>query len=80
MNLAIRGGTVIPSGKPGYFPEDCRYDQLLSSLPNFVFFAFGGMDSHLQNYTDEVFMDNYVKLINQTQKVATKPMVFLMVP
>ena len=38
------------------------------------------MDSHTKNYKEQTFIDEYVKLIGETQNLPSKPMVFLMVP
>ena len=60
--------------------EDCRYEQLQKSMPHFVFMAFGSVDSHMKNYTEQNFIEAYVNLIKQTQLLPSKPTVFLMVP
>jgi hypothetical protein len=52
----------------------------MKSLPNYVFLSFGSKDSNDKSFTEEKFINSYVSLINQVQKMPTKPMVFLMVP
>lgn len=52
----------------------------MKSLPNYVFLSFGSKDSNDKSFTEEKFINSYVSLINQVQKLPTKPMVFLMVP
>lgn len=80
MNYGVSGATIIPGAKYQSFYEDCRYEQLQKSLPNFVFFSFGSTDQHLKNFTEQKFVDSYIKLIKETQDLPSKPMVFLMTP
>lgn len=80
MNYGVQDATIIADDKHQSFMDDCRYEMLQKSLPNFVFLSFGSMDVHLKKYTEEKFVDAYVKLIKETQKMPTRPMVFLMVP
>lgn len=79
MNYGVQDATIIP-GMKSSFDEDCRYEMLQKSLPNFVFLSFGSMDTHLKKFTERTFIDSYVKLIKETQKLPSRPMVFLMVP
>lgn len=60
MNYGVSASTIIPGVKFHSFYDNCRYEQLKKSMPNFVFFAFGAMDSHLKNFTNEKFIDAYV--------------------
>ena len=52
----------------------------MKSLPNFVFYAFGGFDSYLTQFTMAKYKQEYIKLINETQNLPSKPMVFLIAP
>lgn len=80
MNFGVAATTIIPGAKHRSFYNDCRYEQLMKSMPNVVFYAFGAMDTHLKNYTADKFVESYVKLIKETQNLPTKPLVFLMTP
>ena len=52
----------------------------MKPLPNFVFYAFGGFDSYLTQFTSAKYKQAYIKLINDTQNLPSKPMVFLIAP
>lgn len=80
MNFGVSASTITPGVKFQSFYDNCRYEQLKKSLPNFVFYSFGSMDTHLKNFTTEKFINSYVSLIKETQNLPSKPMVFLMVP
>lgn len=80
MNYGVAASTIIPGTKFQSFYDDCRYEQLKKSLPHFVFLSFGAMDTHLKHFTQEKFVESYIKLIKDVQSLPTKPMVFLMVP
>lgn len=49
-------------------------------MPHYVMLGFGAMDQALRNYTEENFINSYVKYIREVQNITSKPMVFLMVP
>ena len=66
MNFGVRGATLLPRVKYNTWYDNCRYEELQKSLPNFVFLAFGAMDTYVKNFTEERFIDAYVKLINET--------------
>merc|ERR1719327_2086195 len=80
MNYGVSASTIIPGVKFHSYYDDCRYEQLKLSMPNFVFFSFGAMDSHLKNFTEEKFINSYVQLIQETQNLPSRPLIFLMVP
>lgn len=80
MNYGVPGATIIPGPMDSTLLSDCRYEQLLKSLPNFVFMTFGAMDMHLKGFTTEKFTNAYVNMIQKVQNLPTRPMVFLMVP
>ena len=60
MNYGVSQATIMAGSKSHAFKDDCRYEQLMKSLPNFVFYSFGGMDSHLKNFTQDNFINTYV--------------------
>lgn len=80
MNYGVQDATIIPGQGHHTFQDDCRYEQMQKSLPHFVFLSFGSMDAHLKDFSEKKFIDSYVSMIKDTQKLPTKPMVFLMVP
>ena len=80
MNYGVQDATIIQGKGNHAFQDDCRYEQMKKSLPNFVFLAFGSMDSPLKEYNENKFVDSYVELIKETQALPSRPMVFLMVP
>ena len=80
MNFGISGGTITPGTQWHQVNGDCRYEMLMKSLPNFVFYGFGAFDSKLTTFNVDTFKKAYDQLINDTQNLPSKPMVFLMVP
>jgi len=80
MNYGVSASTIIPGVKFHSFYDNCRYEQLKKSMPNFVFFSFGAMDSHLKDFSEKKFINSYVQLIKDTQNLPTRPLIFLMVP
>jgi len=65
MNFAVGAATILPGVNFRPYDNDCRSEQLKKSLPNFVFLAFGAMDSIAKAYTEEFFIDSYVKFIKE---------------
>lgn len=44
MNYGMPGGTILPEVQNSSLFGDCRYEQLMKSLPHFVFLTFGSTD------------------------------------
>jgi len=65
MNYGVQDATITPNIKHFSFENDCRYEMLKKSLPNFVFLSFGSMDSHLKNYDERKFVESYTKLVKE---------------
>lgn len=94
MNYATKAVNAMPGHTYNrkFWPDDfdaesdysyqatCRYEQMKKSLPQFVFMGFGGMDSMMNNFSRDLWVENYVKLVKEAQSLPSKPMVFLMVP
>lgn len=66
MNYGVQDATILNGTNFNSFFENCRYEQLKKSLPNFVILSFGSTDSHLKTYTEKNFIDSYVNLIKET--------------
>jgi hypothetical protein len=51
MNYGMPGGTILPDVQATSLFNDCRYEQLMKSLPQFVFLTFGSMDAREKSFT-----------------------------
>lgn len=80
MNLGV-GATHINAPNLDFnFYHNCFYHIFKESLPHAVFIGYGAMDTLVRDFNNENFIQDYVKLIKETQNLPTKPAVFIVLP
>lgn len=79
-NFGVNGATLQKEGNQPYW-EEKRYEQSVSFEPDIVVLMLGTNDTKEENWKgSEAFRKDYEALIEEYEKLDTKPMVILLTP